>query len=319
MFCITSKSYHDLVTSSMRELHDTKKFSDVTLVTEDQQIIKAHKFILAANSEMFKAILENKEIDSSTVFLRGVLSSTLLSIIEFCYTGRADVDQDHVTEFLETAADLKISEFLKMTHGQSEVLEGDQESTEKVDRIKTSNNNDGTNEDMDVKPVFGLGKNLDDMGGIVHKSIKKEIGIENGPVKCEHCDVICSHIGNLKRHVKNKHDGVKFACNECDYRATQKTDIKRHTEYKHQGIRFTCDECGYKATTKGALKIHVDAIHKKIRYPCHSCEYKATTPGSLNLHIQSKHNKVIINCDQCSFKAQNKLALKYHCKKFHMI
>ena len=317
LLSITSKSYQDLITCSLKELYESKKFSDVTLVTEDQKIIKAHKFILSANSDLFKNILENKEIESSMVFLRGISSLTLLPIVEFCYTGRADVDQECVADFVETSADLKISEFLKADQVPSEdPLKVINHSS---DSIETSNNNDGQNEYKDVKPTMSTLKSLDEMGGVLHKSIKKEIGIVNGPVKCEHCDVICSHIGNLKRHVKNKHDGVKFYCSECDYKATQKTDIKRHKEYKHEGMRFSCDECGHKATTKGALKIHVDAIHKKIRYPCHSCEYKATTPGSLNLHIQSKHTKVSISCDKCDFTAQNKLALKYHKKKFHTI
>ena len=332
MFSITSRSYHDLVTLSKRELFDSKKFSDVTLVTEDQKIIKAHKFILSANSDMFKAILENKEINSSTVFLRGVSFSSLLPLVEFCYTGKADVEQDCVAEFLETAADLKISEFLKAEKvSQDDPVEGilkvhkvspeDQlavveDSIGNVIGIETSNNYDGKN--MDEMPKLSTLESPDEIGQSLHKSIKKEIGIEDGPVKCEHCDVVCSHIGNLKRHIKNKHDGVKYFCSECDYKATQKLDIKRHKEYKHEGIRFTCDECGHKSTTKGALKIHVDSIHKKIRYPCHSCEYKATTSGSLNLHMQSKHTNVSIGCDQCNFVAKNRVALKNHEKKFHV-
>ena len=151
LFCITSKSYQDLITFSLRELYDTKKFSDVTLVTEDQKVIKAHKFILSANSDIFKTILENKEIDTASVFLRGVSSTTLLPIVEFCYTGRVDVDQDCVAEFIETAADLKISEFLKA----DQVQPGDplEDVPPSVDNDGTSNNNDGKNEGKDVKPT----------------------------------------------------------------------------------------------------------------------------------------------------------------------
>ena len=317
IFNITSKSYHNLITSSLRELYESKKFSDVTLVTEDQKIIKAHKFILSANSNMFKSIFESKEIESSSVFLRGVSFLSLLPIVEFCYIGKADVGQDCVTEFIETAADLKVSEFLKVEKVSLEepqpVVEA---SVGDVEGIDCSNNYDEKN--VDEMPTLSTLKSLDEVG-LLHNSIKEEIGIENGPVKCEHCNVICSHLGNLKRHIKNKHDGIKFYCSECDYKATQKTDIKRHKEYKHEGIRVTCDECGHKSTTKGALKIHVDSIHKKIRYPCHSCEYKATTSGSLNLHIQSKHTKVSIRCDQCNFVTNNRVALKSHKKKNHTV
>ena len=288
LFCITSKSYTDLMTSSLRDLYESKRFSDVTLVTEDQKFVKAHKFILSANSDLFKTILENKDIESSTVFLRGIKYSTLLPIVEFCYIGRADVDQDCVTEFIETAKDLKVSEFLKAEQRPTK----DPLQHTQTDTTTANDNVDGNIEESDIKPSFITSLNA---GGCFDKAIKNENGIINGPVKCEHCDVVCSHIGNLRRHVKNKHDGIKFSCSECDYKATQKLDIKRHKEYKHEGKRFNCEECNHKSTTKGSLKIHIDAIHRGIKYPCHSCEYKATTPGSLNIHIGTKHCVKIAN------------------------
>ena len=40
-------------TELLRTLLETKRFSDVTLVSDDQHQIKAHKFILSASSSIF--------------------------------------------------------------------------------------------------------------------------------------------------------------------------------------------------------------------------------------------------------------------------
>ena len=152
------------------------------------------------------------------------------------------------------------------------------------------------------------------------KEIKRENMAELFP--CSECDIVCSHLGNLKRHMKSKHEGIRYSCDYlgCDYKATQKPDIKRHKEFKHNGIRYECDRCNYKACTTGSLKLHVDAIHEGIKYPCKFCDHQSTTEGSLYLHIESKHKdlkRTMFKCEFCEFESHSKYILKNHKKKFH--
>ena len=147
LFCIASKDHTDQIKGLLKHLYVDKQFSDVTLVTDDQVVVPCHKFILSANSEVFRTVLENpsiddktkfldksqkiQNIDNKTIFLRGITHNILEQILKFCYTGLVDVDQEKVMEFFAAASDLKISQ-LKL----NETLQ----NSEKVDMAERSKN-----------------------------------------------------------------------------------------------------------------------------------------------------------------------------------
>ena len=146
-FTIASHNRNDEMKGLLEQLYTDKKFSDVTLVTDDQVVVPSHKFILSANSEVFKTILESpsnenkttfldksqkiQKIDNKTIFLRGINHNILEPVLKFCYMGLVDVDQEKVMEFFAAASDLKISQ-LKL----NETLQ----NSEKVDMAERSKN-----------------------------------------------------------------------------------------------------------------------------------------------------------------------------------
>ena len=73
----------------LKELQQSKKFCDVTLVCDDQKQLKAHKFILSACSSVFKNMFENGDSTSSTIYLRGIKSQDMDSVLQFLYLGDA--------------------------------------------------------------------------------------------------------------------------------------------------------------------------------------------------------------------------------------
>jgi hypothetical protein len=42
---------------------------------------------------------------------------------------------------------------------------------------------------------------------------------------------------------------VRFPCERCDYRATILGDLKKHVLSRHEGVRYPCTECDYQGTT----------------------------------------------------------------------
>ena len=42
----------------------------------------------------------------------------------------------------------------------------------------------------------------------------------------------------LFKHIKSKHDGVKYACDKCDYQATQQGNLRTHMKSKHEGVKY---------------------------------------------------------------------------------
>ena len=80
---LTWHTYSDHLRGMMKEMMTSGDFADVTLVCDDKKKIRAHRNILAACSPVFKDILliEN----SSVVYLKGVDSSKMESILQFIY------------------------------------------------------------------------------------------------------------------------------------------------------------------------------------------------------------------------------------------
>ena len=66
-FCIKWDSFKENVTRSYSQLRNEKKFSDVTLVSDDHQLVSAHKVVLSTCSKYLNDIL--KQDHSGNIFL----------------------------------------------------------------------------------------------------------------------------------------------------------------------------------------------------------------------------------------------------------
>ena len=68
-----------------KDLCQEGQYSDVTLVSDDQTQFKAHKFVLSACSPVFKKIIDNNPSQHPLIYLRGVQSYEVESILQFMY------------------------------------------------------------------------------------------------------------------------------------------------------------------------------------------------------------------------------------------
>ena len=48
----------------------------------------------------------------------------------------------------------------------------------------------------------------------------------------------CQEWINLKTHIQNIHEGIKYACHLCDYHSTQQSHLKSHKKRKHFWIKW---------------------------------------------------------------------------------
>ena len=60
-FCLKWDHFQDNISKSFRNLRKEKDFFDVTLISEDDEVVLAHKVVLSASSEMFKYILRRAD------------------------------------------------------------------------------------------------------------------------------------------------------------------------------------------------------------------------------------------------------------------
>merc|ERR1712155_338713 len=115
----------------------SSEFADVTLVTDDKQMIRAHRNILSAASPVFKGILQfDSNNTNPVIYLRGVQHSEMESVMQFIYLGEARFYEERMREFLTVSKSLEIKEL-------STGIEMNDQNTE------TNENNDA-DENMDI-------------------------------------------------------------------------------------------------------------------------------------------------------------------------
>ena len=134
-FCLKWNDFVDNVTTSFAQLRTDKDFSDVTLVSGDGHQIKAHRLALASGSLVFKGLLSQNSAANPVIFLRGVKSGELNSIVDFLYLGETNIHQDDLNEFLALAEDLQLK---GLTENRKQVMETSKHPETERESVLTS-------------------------------------------------------------------------------------------------------------------------------------------------------------------------------------
>ena len=111
-----------------KELYNDGIHSDVTLVSEDQTQFKVHKIVLSACSPVFKKIIDSNPSQHPLIYLRGIQSYEMESILQFMYLGEGRFYQERMGEFIKVAKDLEvkeISEGVEMPGEEEDIIEDD--------------------------------------------------------------------------------------------------------------------------------------------------------------------------------------------------
>ena len=106
---LTWSDYLTSVSDSFISNRDCDLFTDVTLVSDDNHQVSAHRLILSAGSEYFRNILEDRKHPHPMLCLDGVNSSDLNNIIDYLYKGELLIPESSLTQFLKIATKLKCS------------------------------------------------------------------------------------------------------------------------------------------------------------------------------------------------------------------
>ena len=317
---ITWPTYLDHVRSMMKELMMNSDFSDVTLVTEDKKHINANINILNRCSPVFKDILTKENNSNTLMYLRGIQSSEMESIMQFIYLGEATFYEERLDEFLAVAKSLEIKELcyaepepndelVNDTVTSSDTLEKQKDLPESNDELeKDTDSSSDTIEERQVLSDHVTEQATHQINGNVTANSKYE---------CDQCHKTYSTEWALHTHKQSVHEGVRYACDKCNFQASTKGNIKVHIQSKHDGVKYECDKCDYFAYIQSNLHVHIKSKHEGVKYACDKCDYIAKLKSNLNVHIQSKHEGTKYACDQCDYRATQQSNLRRHIRNNH--
>ena len=95
-FNLKWNSYTDHLREMLHNMMTSSELTDVTIVSEDKTEFKAHKVVLSACSTVFKSIVDNNLGSNPIVYLRGIKSHEIESILEFIYLGQTTFHKDRI-------------------------------------------------------------------------------------------------------------------------------------------------------------------------------------------------------------------------------
>ena len=127
--CLQWNDFQDNVKSAFGNLREGTDFADVTLACEDGHQIEAHKVVLAASSPFFQAILKRNKHSHPLIYMRGVKSVDLVAMVDFLYSGEANVYQENLDSFLAIAEELQLKGLQGSKEENERELRGEAQST----------------------------------------------------------------------------------------------------------------------------------------------------------------------------------------------
>ena len=337
-YCITWKDFLSHVGGTFKTVLEDGHFTDVTLVSDDQTQIQAHKLILSAGSKVLRNILMNNQNQQPLIYLKGIKEEELCSILQFMYLGEASIKQDRINMFMENAKDLEVVDLIRDTNTSTKVNCSQKESIiSSVDAI-SSIILDTQKEDLKALKLEKQGNIFSEYTNVEHEiednanepneangkhfqTIKNNDDIKNEAIKslkeysCDKCDYTSNYNSSLTRHILRKHEGVTYSCDECssDVKYSDKTGLKRHKLLKHEGVRYGCDQCDYSASRPETLKNHMAILHDEggERFPCDKCDFQGKSQLQIKSH-QQNHKEHAFSCNQCEFISKRKEHLQIH-------
>ena len=252
-------NYHidwdDFMTTSserFRALVGKKEFSDVTLVSDDGTRIPSHQVILASGCTFFQKLLVEEEVSKNPlIFLRGIEASLLDPLLNFLYTGSAEVTEDLITQFVALAEDLGVEGLAKTSLDQNE------------DPIDTTIEKDTEDDKAEVAKI--IAKALMD-------PIKKEPRTSNFPKECQKCQAVFNDRDNWTKHVR-LHPNPKNA------------SMIKLPERDSEGL-LHCFHCNKKVKCHSNFRRHVQKNHLKVDFKCGQCDFQHR-----DAHVMSRHRK----------------------------
>ena len=248
-FCLKWNDFQINASKTFRDLRREEDFFDVTLVSDDEKHIAAHKLVLSASSEVFKNILRKASHSNPMIYLNGFNSKDLNLIIDYIYQGEVQILQSDLDAFLNVAQKLKI-----------EGLIGDDKS-----RDETFNVND----EVDVPDNMGFQQDITKMENETEvKMMQQKREYKQRERKIVNSTSLVNQSGGSIDAKAAVDDLVEkttegWMCRTCGKITKNSSDIRRHAESHIEGLSFSCQLCD-----KTFRSRHVLANHKLTHTKC---------------------------------------------------
>ena len=252
-FCLKWNDFQENISSSFGFMRSDTDFSDVTLASEGNNKIEAHKVILCASSSFFQDMLKENKHPHPLLYMRGVKPSQLSAIVDFIYYGEVNIYQEELDEFLKLAEDLK----LKGLAG-SETRREDQNQTSRSRKKVSQQDNIPKLDNVYDHRIENINNDVEALSEDKSLVSTEQVVLSNNIAIEELDERIATMMG--------KNGEGKWTCSVCGNVATQKSNMVNHIEAKHiNGMSHPCNQCGKSFRSRNSCTVHVTTFHNKTK------------------------------------------------------
>ena len=253
--CLQWNSFQSNVKSAFGSLRQSHDFADMTLASEDGQQIEAHKVILASSSPFFQTILQKNNHTHPLIYMRGVRSNTLTSLVDFLYYGEANVYQENLDTFLAIAEELQLKGLQGSTdqnvinETKEDVLPYQSKETSWTNQSSTESGPASTNTSsksdknalvsQTTQLMYGDLQELDQTVNSMMETSQNMIEAGNRKTTAKICKVCGKegHPSHIKKHIELHHlEGVSIPCNSCEKTFTSRDNLQKHVRMLHRNV-----------------------------------------------------------------------------------
>ena len=245
-FSLKWNDFQSNISRTFGLLRKEKEFFDVTLVSEDQHQVQAHKLVLSACSPYFKNILTQNQHSHPLLCLDGIKSKELQFVLDYIYQGEVQIFQEELDRFLHIAQKLSLEGLT--TAGEENVPDGGKPMPDQFDNstanviVKTETEKKQRKQSTkerrnDIKTMMKVG---DADADEVNKKIDQNL-IENddGTYSCGFCGKTGDAENKRKKYLMQRHlethlEGVSYPCPICQKTFRSKNSLNSHNSLYHR-------------------------------------------------------------------------------------
>ena len=257
--CLQWNDFQENLNSASGKLRSEEELSDVTLVSDDEKQVEAHKVILASSSPFFANLLKRNKHPHPLIFMRGVKEEVLVAIVDFLYNGEANVFQEHLDSFLALAEDLRLKGLTGSPDGRTNQDTSNMKPSQKANPPQAGEERAFFQKEPNPRKVASLQRLEDEVSSETRVSTfdnQSVSGVDqlDGQIRSmiEHTGKSMS-VGNAKREA--------LTCKVCG-KEGQLGDIMKHIESNHiTGVTHPCDICSKTTRSRDALYQHKRKVH----------------------------------------------------------
>ena len=230
--------FSDHVLKSYTSTYNDPTLADVTLVSDDNIAVSAHKLILSSSSPVLRKFFSsNSSSTPQCLFMFGLTNNVLRSILEFIYTGETMVKKEDLDIFLRAAKKLELygvkTQESHLTQNDTNNLDNSfRAAQQELNTLIQKNSTPlDTRRNSAFEPRRSGSVSMESSSICIDDTEEGEVGADellNMP-QTQHPVSIPSQVRNTRGKMRKE----SFSCSICDRVFQYRSNLKSHVAIKH--------------------------------------------------------------------------------------